>query len=126
MALNYFLIGLGGALGAITRVAMGKLLPLAILGVPTYILFINIIGCFFMGIISEALALYGTTTTAGLHYLLVSGFLGGFTTFSAFAFEFALLYEKNEYLLALIYILLSVGLSLIAFFFGAKAVQHLT
>ena len=120
MLWHYLLIGLGGALGAIARVALGKILPTAIVGIPTYILLINIIGCFIMGIVTEILAFHGSTSAMNIRYFLVSGFLGGFTTFSAFAFEFALLYEKDESLLALIYVALSVFLSLAVFFIGLK------
>lgn len=118
--MHYLLIGLGGALGAIARVALGKVLPTAIVGIPTYILLVNIIGCFIMGILTELFALHGSTAAVSLRYFLVSGVLGGFTTFSAFAFEFALLYEKDEYLLAFLYVALSVILGLAAFFIGLK------
>jgi CrcB protein len=120
MLWHYLLIGLGGAFGAMARVALGKILPTAMFNIPTFILFINIIGCFIMGFVTEILSSHGSISTVNIRYFLVSGLLGGFTTFSAFAFEFALLYEKSEYLLAIIYTALSVSLSLAAFFVGLK------
>jgi CrcB protein len=125
MILNYFLVGLGGSLGAMSRVLLGKFLPTAIMGIPAYIMLINIIGCFLMGILVEILAFHGSLSTGNLHYFLASGFLGGFTTFSSFAFEFGLLFAKQDYKAGIIYILLSTCISLIAFFLGAKLMKLL-
>jgi CrcB protein len=119
---GYIFVGIGGALGAIIRVAIAKLLPDTLLGMPTYILGVNIIGCFVMGLVAELSALHWTVSE-NMHYFLMSGLLGGFTTFSAFALEFALLYEKKLYFLALTYGLLSFLLSITGFFAGLKLVR---
>jgi len=122
MILEYLLIGLGGALGAIFRVALSNILPYSAFNIPIYIMLINIIGCFLMGAISELLGLYWSASL-NMKYFLISGLLGGFTTFSAFALEFGLLIEKGQYLESAFYILLSVMLSLIAFFVGFKIIK---
>ena len=122
MLTHYIAIGLGGATGAIARVALSSALPHTVYGIPFSILFINIIGCFFMGLLTELLALYWSVTE-NMKYFLISGFLGGFTTFSAFALEFGVLIEKDEYIHAIIYATLSFALSITFFFMGLKVVR---
>lgn len=122
MTLHYFAVGCGGALGAIARVALSKLLPATILGIPFSILGINVLGCLVMGILVEVMALY-LPVSETTRYFLISGLLGGFTTFSAFALEFGLLFEKSQYFSAIIYASLSVILSISLFFLGIKIVR---
>jgi len=119
---TFITIGLGGAIGAITRVAMAKVLPEYVSAVPAYILCINIIGCFLMGLLAEIMSLHWPLSE-NMRYFLISGFLGGFTTFSAFALEFGLLFQKNQHFLALLYAALSFIFSIGAFFVGSKIVR---
>lgn len=119
MPTHYLMVGLGGALGAMLRVFFSKLLPAHIMGLPTYILLVNIIGCFLIGLLVEALPAIWPGSD-NMRYFLVSGLLGGFTTFSAFALEFGFLVERNQMLLAMLYAALSVALCLFAFFVGLK------
>jgi CrcB protein len=122
MISHYIMVALGGAIGAVLRVALGHALPVTVLGVPFPILLVNILGCLIMGFITEMMALYWSVTD-NYRYFLISGLLGGFTTFSAFALEFGLLVDKNQYLAALLYVFLSVALSLTFFFIGVKIVR---
>ena len=124
MISHYIFIGFGGAFGAMARVAISHLFPASILGIPAQILFINILGCFCMGLLAEGMALYFSISD-NMKYFLISGFLGGFTTFSTFALEFGLLVERNEYILAMSYALLSVFLSITCFFVAMKLVKFL-
>ena len=119
LLLHYFLIGLGAALGATLRVAIGELIALSTNGFATPILFVNVLGCFIMGIATALL----TTLPENIRFFLIPGFLGGFTTFSSFALEFGLLYEKNLYITAILYAGLSIFLSLICFFAGLKIMR---
>jgi fluoride exporter len=122
MMIRYLLVGLGGAIGSIVRVALEKVLPSVVLGIPVYILCVNVLGCLFIGLLTELLSLYWAVSV-NMRYFLVSGLLGGFTTFSAFALEFGVLFEKQEYGLAVLYATLSVVLSVIFFFVGIKIVR---
>ncbi len=122
MGLHFLWIGLGGALGAMIRAFIGSLLPGQIAGIPIPILAINIIGCWIMGMLAESMALYWSPPDY-LRYFLMTGVLGGFTTFSAFALDTVLLSDRSEFGLAILYIVLSVGLSLTGFILGMKLIR---
>lgn len=104
------LVALGGAVGASLRWLWGvgvlrltgpTEFPLAILGA-------NVLGSFLMGVFVVAAAHRGLTH---LSPFVMTGLLGGFTTFSAFSLETMTLVERGEVGFALLYVLLSVGLS---------------
>lgn len=118
----YLFVGLGGALGAIARVALTRILPGFLFGMPLAIMCVNILGCFALGLLTEFLAVYWNPSWAMRHFM-IQGFLGGFTTFSAFSLEFGLLYEKGLSVTALVYAALSVGLSLAGFFGGLRLIR---
>ncbi len=119
---SYFWIGLGGAIGALSRVGLMRILPAFFLSLPLKIFFINVLGCFLIGILTEGMTFYGNISINMKHFL-IQGFLGGFTTFSAFALEFGLLYQKGFPKVAICYATLSVVLSLVFFFLGLKLVR---
>jgi len=122
MNTTYLFIGLGGAAGAIARVVLSRILPPFVMGMPVKILFINIVGCFLIGLLSAIMAFHWNASINMRHFW-VQGFLGGFTTFSAFALEFGLLHEKGANITAIVYAALSVILSLIFFFIGVKVIR---
>jgi CrcB protein len=115
---NHFVaVALGGALGAAGR-HMVNLLALRYFsgGVfPLGTFTVNVIGCFAMGVLVEVLALK-LSASQELRLFLATGVLGGFTTFSAFSLDVALLVERNQILLAAAYVMGSVGLSIGALF----------
>ncbi|PCI76144.1 fluoride efflux transporter CrcB [Candidatus Aerophobetes bacterium] len=119
---SFVWIGLGGACGAMARVALMRVLPPFFLNIPLKILLVNVLGCFLIGVLTESMAQYGNLSVSFRHFL-VQGFLGGFTTFSAFALEFGLLYEKGFVASSIIYALLSVCLGLVFFFLGFKLIK---
>ncbi len=116
-------IALGGALGASSRHLVGLwAMRLFGTGLPWGTLMVNILGSFVMGAFIELLALRLQGST-GLRLFVATGFLGGFTTFSAFSLDFALMWERGEIGWAAGYALLSVICSISALFFGLWAVR---
>lgn len=121
--IEYLFIGLGGALGAMSRSLIGSILPTVLFSnFPLRIIAVNIIGCFLMGIITEVFALY-YSPGSNIQLFLTTGFLGGFTTFSSFALDVGLLTEKNLNVVAISYVASSVILGIAAFFIGAKIIR---
>lgn len=104
-------VALGGAIGASLRYLAG-LGVVRLLGhhdFPLAIVTINVIGSFLMGIFVVAAAHRGLTH---LGPFVMTGLLGGFTTFSAFSLETVTLFERGQPGQAALYVALSVGLSL--------------
>lgn len=102
-------VALGGAIGASLRAIIG--LTLAREGFPIAVLVVNVLGSFAMG------ALVVVLMRAGLPQwqpFVLTGVLGGFTTFSAFSLETLVLIERGAWAHAGLYVGLSVGLSLLA------------
>ena len=99
-------IALGGAAGASLRWLIG--VQLARPGFPVAVLAANVSGSFAMGVLVVWLAARGL---GAWQPLLLTGLLGGFTTFSAFSLETVTLLERGSSLQAGLYVALSVGLS---------------
>jgi CrcB protein len=118
-------IAAGGALGATARYLLSSQVTHAAgSGFPWGILIVNILGCFVMGVIAELAALTWNMSPE-MRSFLATGVLGGFTTFSAFALDTALLTERGDLAGALIYVAGSVGGSVAALFFGLALVRAL-
>ena len=118
-------VGIGGATGAIIRLIISNLMPSFIfVNFPLPILVINIIGCFVMGLLTNFLSFYWSPSES-IKAFLITGLLGGFTTFSSFSLEFGLLVEKKLYLESTLYAVLSLILSLLGFFAGHKLAKLL-
>lgn len=111
------LVALGGAIGASLRWLTG----LAILRVagqtefPLAILTVNVLGSFLMGFFVVFAAHRGLTH---LSPFVMTGVLGGFTTFSAFSLETMTLIERGQVGSAMVYVGLSVGVSIIGLALG--------
>ncbi|TZF90302.1 fluoride efflux transporter CrcB [Cognatilysobacter lacus] len=117
------LVGVGGFIGAIARHLMGGwLLPFSgALRFPVGTLAVNVLGCALIGVFAAfAEQLPGLNGPARL--VLVTGVLGGFTTFSAFGLETALMLRRGDSLLAAGYVVASVLLGLAAVWLGMKAI----
>ncbi|MEM6306565.1 MAG: fluoride efflux transporter CrcB [Pseudomonadota bacterium] len=108
-------VALGGALGAVARFVLGhSLLRFAGAGIPLPILCANVMGSFFMGL---AVVYFGRTGHPAAPFVM-TGLLGGFTTFSAFSLEAYTLFERGAVGPAAAYVGLSVGASIAALIAG--------
>src|SRR6478672_1093288 len=106
--------GIGGALRHGVNVGAAKLLGY---GFPFGTLIVNVIGSFLIGLLAGYFA-FRMGVNQHVRLFLTTGILGGFTTFSAFSLDAALLVERHAYALAAGYIVGSVGMSLVALFLG--------
>ena len=122
---SYLLVFLGGGAGASLRHAV-NVLSARLLGTafPYHTFIINISGSLVMGLIAGYLAFKGEASQPWRLFLM-TGILGGYTTFSAFSLDTALLYERGEIGLAALYVLGSVLLSIAGLFAGLALVRHL-
>jgi fluoride exporter len=114
---SILLVMAGGAVGAALRFQLGRMLSVDATGWPWHTFAANVVGGFAMGILASWLARMGTGGN-DLRLLLGVGLLGGFTTFSAFSLEMALMVERGQLALAAGYALASVVLALAALFAG--------
>ena len=112
--MQIFSIALGGALGAISRYCLGNLISRIIgIALPYGTFVINIVGCFFMGLLMTMVIERCMLSTIWRLFLCV-GFLGGFTTFSSFGYESLMLLQEGRYLAVLGYAGGSMVLGLLA------------
>jgi CrcB protein len=112
MIKTLFLIGLGGGIGSVLRYLTSVVIEKYYATVfPLATLIINIFGCLLIGIIMGVLAKNQVTDSA-MKWLLVTGFCGGFTTFSAFGYENIRLLQNGNIFLPFVYISSSIILGL--------------
>jgi CrcB protein len=116
--LKVIIVGFGGFFGSIFRYLI-YLLSYNIIGsnFPFGTLLVNVLGCFLIGLIyqifNDVISL-----SDNLKLFMTIGFLGGFTTFSAFSLDVFFLYQSNSKFVAIIYILITLILSLLAMLGG--------
>lgn len=110
-------VALGGAIGASARYAVGvgivRLVGLG--GFPLGVITVNILGSFLMGFFVVAAAHRGLTH---LSPFVMTGVLGGFTTFSAFSLEAVTLYERGDLSAAVLYVVASVVCAIFGLLLG--------
>jgi len=123
--LNYLLVFVGGGLGSTLRHTI-NIFSQRWLGTafPYHTFIINITGSTVMGLIAGYLAFKGEASQPWRMFLM-TGILGGYTTFSAFSLDAVLLYERGEIALALFYVVGSVVLSIAGLFAGLALMRHL-
>jgi CrcB protein len=122
------LVFLGGGIGAAGRhginIAAARLFGS---GFPVGTMFINVTGSFVMGLVAAWFAFRAAgEISQHARLFLTTGILGGYTTFSAFSLDAALLWQRGEAFNAALYVIGSVILSLLALFAGLALVRALS
>ena len=124
---RFLLVAIGGGLGAMARyglgLAVGRLAPGAAWPWPT--LTANVAGGLQMGLLVGWLALKAGAGQESIRLFAAVGVLGGFTTFSAFSLEAALMIERREIVSAFVYAAGSVVLAIAALFVGLMIARKL-
>lgn len=112
------LIGLGGFIGSIARYLVSKLnITWQFYNIPMGTLIVNIVGGLLIGFIS-GLLVHNILTGQNVKLFLITGVCGGFTTFSAFAYENVQLIQEGYNATAIIYIVSSILFSILAVLAG--------
>ena len=111
------LVGLGGGIGSIFRYLTSLLTVKQISSsFPIATFFVNITGCLLIGLLIGYFS--SSSSDNSLKLLFITGFCGGFTTFSAFAAENMVLLQNQNYFTLIAYTLASVIIGLLAVGFG--------
>jgi CrcB protein len=121
---GFLIVFIGGGLGAALRHGV-NLLSARLFGTafPWHTLIENVTGSLVMGLLAGYFAFKGDASQ-GWRLFLTTGILGGYTTFSAFSLDAALLYERGAFGLAALYVVLSVALSIGGLFAGLALVRQ--
>jgi len=123
MIKQVLLVGLGGGIGSIARFLCQKWFAENTVQVfPWGTFFVNLTGCFLIGLI-YAIAEKTSFLSPQTRLLLITGVCGGFTTFSAFAFENMSLLRSGDTLYFILYILGSVLFGIAAVFAGMALIK---
>lgn len=117
MVKQLILVFIGGGLGSMLRFILGKLLNNSQNGIPYGTFAANIIGSLLIGLIL-GIAAKNNTLTSNQTLLLATGFCGGFTTFSTFAYENHILLKSGDFTSFAIYTISSFIVGFLAVFFG--------
>lgn len=123
MLKNLLIVGLGGGAGSMLRYTVHKIFNVQGAAVfPVSTLLVNISGCFLIGILWGLLS-RSLAWNEEMKLLLMTGFCGGFTTFSAFTLEGMGLLKENRIALFSIYLTASVVGGLLATFIGIRIIK---
>lgn len=120
--LNCLAVGCGGFIGAVLRYLVGLIRISEDFAFPIKTLLINVLGAFAIGVIA-ALSLKGADLDPRLVLFLKAGICGGFTTFSTFALESVQLFQSGRAWMTVLYIVLSVVLSILAVYAAEVVVK---
>jgi len=119
------LVGIGGLFGSILRYLVAVFFARqAASAFPYGTLFVNLAGCFLIGILF-ALSEKGNVLSPEWRILLTTGFCGGFTTFSTFSYESIRLIQDGEIFLVSVYVAGSVVVGLVSTWLGMLLVRSL-
>lgn len=113
--MNLILLGLGGALGSITRFRLGNIISQKVnTSFPIGTFLINITGALLLGLVS------GIHIEGNMYLLLADGFLGAYTTFSTFMYEGVNMFQESEKKNAFYYVLGTLILGIIGYVIGIE------
>ncbi|MQB42259.1 fluoride efflux transporter CrcB [Rhizobium sp. ICMP 5592] len=123
--MNYLIVFLGAGLGGVFRLGVNQAaVRLLGFGFPFGTLAVNIVGSLIMGLLTEYFVLRSGLSQE-LRLFLTTGILGGFTTFSSFSMDTVALWERGQWGASLIYVALSLFLSVAALMIGLSIVRLL-
>ncbi|MFO7286872.1 MAG: fluoride efflux transporter CrcB [Gammaproteobacteria bacterium] len=125
--MSYLWVALGGALGSVGRYAVGRVVArVADGGFPFATLLVNVSGSMLIGVLAGLATAGRHSLPAAAEAFLLIGVLGGFTTFSSFSLETLLLVRAGEWTAAVVNVLGSVALCLLAVSLGFAAASALS
>lgn len=123
--MNWLLVGIGGALGSMTRYGFSRLWPMTPGGFPVPTLTVNLIGSFAIGLLYMWFSARSGLGNDGARLFWLTGVLGGYTTYSAFALESTLL---GFSLTGITYVVVTtvgcIGLAWLGKLLGALLIAH--
>ncbi len=120
---HLLLVGAGGAIGSMLRYLVGLWAVHRFgSGFPWGTLGVNITGSFLIGVLAEVI-MRKFGASPDMRVFLITGILGGYTTFSAFSLDAITLVERGDIMLSAVYVIASVALSILAVFSGLALVR---
>ncbi len=128
IVVSFALVGIGGALGAMTRLGLTMLLAHRILIVPLGTLASNLLGCFIMGVVLQLMLTaewfnQSSIVTEQNRLLFAVGFCGSLTTLSSIVVEMNTLMQRSDHLGAFTYLFLSFTGGFASFYAGSMLVR---
>jgi|TARA_B110000967_G_C18855991_1_gene547255 CrcB protein len=119
------LVFIGGGFGSVLRYLLGKYLNNSETGIPYGTFTANILGSLLIGLIL-GFAIKNDTLSSNQTILLATGFCGGFTTFSTFAYENHVMLKSGDFMNFAIYTIASFAVGFLAVFLGMYLVKTLS
>lgn len=120
---SWLWVALGGAIGSVARFAISIGLPLQSARFPWATFTVNMLGSLLIGVAFALL--YSRVDAYSARLFIVTGFLGGFTTFSAFSLEALLLLQQEQWIVLVSYIVASIAFGLMAVALGFYTAKYI-
>jgi CrcB protein len=116
--MNWILVFLGGGFGSLLRYSISHFFHKETLSFPWPTFIANLLSCFLVGCFTACVAKYSLNENVKI--LFISGFCGGFSTFSALSYETLVLLQAGKIIQALTYTFLSISIGLSCIILGSK------
>ncbi len=128
VVVSFLLVGVGGALGAMTRLGVTILFAHRIIIVPLGTFASNLLGCFIMGVVLQLMLTSERFSQSGIvteqnRLLFAVGFCGSLTTLSSMVVEMNTLMQREDFLGAFTYLFFTFALGFACFYAGAMLVK---